>query len=110
MNGYELLNKAVRLLGMETPDEGMKLAGQTALYEVMTDLGFHPVSSLSEEIGVFSPTAVSALTFGLAATLSLCMGDEVAHGVLSKEYGRKRGALLSSAEQVRDTVFGGGAL
>lgn len=110
MSGYDLLTKATRLLGMEAPDEGMKLAGATALSEVMTDLGFRPISSLSEMVGVASPKTVNALVFGLASHLALAMGDSTAHALLSKQYSRQRAALLGRSEQVCDKLFGGEGL
>ena len=102
MNGYKLLDEAAKLLGMDWADENIKIIGLPLVNEIICELGFMPISSLSERIGIASPTVCSALRFGVATLIANAIGDLPSRNSLSQIYAQKYSKIASKIDKVRD--------
>lgn len=110
MNGYRLLDDACRLLGLERADDSVKIMGRPIINAVLCELGFAPLSSLSEPVGVLSPKAEQALLFGTAMLIANATGDETGRNSMSQIYSQKRAALKGRISAVKNRFPGGGVL
>lgn len=104
MNGYKLLEDAAKLLGLDRADDNMKIIGLPLVNEIITELGFVPIDSLSEKIGTASPAVCSAMRFGVAALMANAVGDTVLYNTLAQTFNQKRSTLASKIEKVRDVL------
>lgn len=110
MNGYKLLDDACRLLGLEGADDNVKIIGRPLVNAILGELGFAPIDSLSELVGVLSSRAEQALLFGTAMLIAGATGDETGKNTMSELYGRKRAALKGRISSVKARFPGGGNL
>lgn len=104
MNGYKLIQDAARLIGLEGADENLKIIGLPLVNEIITELGYLPLSSLSDKIGISYPAACSALRFGVAALIANALGDEEAKDTMYQMYSKKYSRLTSKIERVKDVM------
>lgn len=107
MNGYKILEDAARLLGLSGLDENLKIIGLPLLNEIITELGFIPVSSLSDFIGISSAKYLSALRFGVATLVANALGDYDSRNAMSKIYTAKLSEVKCKVERVRNVIPGG---
>ncbi len=104
MNGYKLIDDSAKLLGLDRADENMKIIGLPIANEIIVELGFMPLGSLSEKIGIAAPSTLSALRFGVAALMANAIGDTDSHTALYEIYTQKHSRLASKIEKVRDVL------
>lgn len=104
MNGYNLLDEAAKLLGLDSADENMKIIGLPLLNEIIVDLGFMPLASLSETLGIAAPATLSALRFGVAALVANAVGEKENATALFELYSQKKTRLSSKIERVKDVL------
>ncbi len=104
MNGYELLINSTRLIGINEPDENLKIIGLPLINAVIEELGFLPLSSLAENTGISSPDHRQALTFGTAMLICNALGDESGRNAMSQLYSRKLAKINGKNHRVRDVL------
>jgi hypothetical protein len=104
MTGYGLLTEGLRLMGIGEMDENIKIIGLTLVNTVICDLGFAPIGSLSENIGISSGDAVQTLIFGVATLICNAMGDTDGRNAMSGIYSQKLAAYKGRINKVRDVM------
>lgn len=104
MNGYKLLTDAARLIGIVETDEELRIIGLPLINTVISELGFVPITSLSESVGISSPSATQALLFGTAMLICNALGDEEGRYAMSQIYSAKRAAIKGRVDRIRDTI------
>lgn len=103
MNGYKLISDASKMIGMEIIDEKLKIIGLPIVNAVLEELGFCPLKTLSDGVGVYSRPARQALVFGTAMLICNALGDDEGRASMSGLYNQKLSLLRGSVAKVRDT-------
>ena len=104
MNGYEILNSAAKLAGFQGLDENLKITGLALVNTVIAEMGYLPISSLSEDTGIASPDARSTLITGTAMLISGSLGDTEERAAFSKIFCSKLATLKGKIGKVKDVL------
>lgn len=107
MNGYKVLEEAAKLLGLSSVDENLKIIGLPLVNEILIDLGFAPLSSLYEKVGISSEKMLSALRFGVSALVAGAQGDFDSRESMSATYTAKKAELKNHISRVKNVIPGG---
>ncbi len=110
MNGYKLLEQAVRLTGVEQPDENLKIIGLSLLSAVAEDMGYRPPESLAQTVPFIGRTDRMTACYGLAMLIANAVGDEEQRSAFSDIYSRRLGSAKGCTSEVKDSIFKGGCL
>ncbi len=106
MNGYNLLQQAVRLLGREQLDENLKIIGLELLSAVAEDMGYIPPKSLSEKPPFVGESDRMTALYGLAMLIANASGEEDMRAAFSDIYGRRLSGAKGRTLKVKDRIFG----
>lgn len=104
MNGYDILTLSARLIGIERLDEGIKMMGLSILNATLDDMGFMPISSLSEDTGLPAPGDRQTLIFGTAMLLANALGDGDGREAMGELYARRTAAKKGAIRSLRDVM------
>lgn len=104
MTGYKILWDAARLTGIGEPDENLKIIGLPLINSVISELGFLPLSSLAENVGIASGEVGQALLFGTAMLICNALGDEEGRNAMSQVYNLKLSRIKGRIGRVRDVL------
>ncbi len=104
MTGYKLLCDAAKLTGIGEPDENLKIIGLPLINSVIAELGFLPLTSLAEIIGISSGDDVQALLFGTAMLICNALGDEEGRNAMSQVYNLKLAKTKGRICRVKDVL------
>lgn len=110
MNGYNVLTDAVRLIGLETPDDSLKIRGLAMINTILCELGYHPIRLLSQKTEVYSAVAVQALIVGTAMLIANSLGDSDCRNALSSAYNDIRRSAMGNINRIRDVMPKGDVL
>ena len=104
MNGYDILTLSARLIGIERLDEGIKMMGLSLLNATLDDMGFMPLSSLSEDTGLPTPTDRQTLIFGTSMLLANALGDSDGREAMGELYSRRAATKKGGVRSLRDVM------
>ena len=110
MNGYKLLEQAVRLLGREQLDENVKIIGLELLAAVSEDMGYMPPESLLEKPPFLGESDRMTAVYGLATLLANAWGEEDMRSAFSEIYNRRLSAVRGRTVKIKDRIFWGNDL
>lgn len=107
MNGYKILEDSARLAGFCELDDNLKIMGLVLINEIIQDLGYLPLSSLTESVGISYEKALSALRFGLAALILGTAGDLDGRNEMWAVYTKKKSQIKNRIVRVKNIMPGG---
>ncbi len=107
MNGYKLLERAVRLLGCEQLDENLKIIGHELLSAVAEEMGYMPPESLSEKPPFIGEEETRTAIYGLAMLIANAGGDSSAALNFSDIYNRRLSGRRNRTDRVKEKLFWG---
>ncbi len=110
MNGYKLLEQAVRLLGRQQLDENLKIIGLTLLSAVAEEMGYAMPESLSEKVPFVGQSERMTALYGLAMLIANASGETDMRAAFSQEYNRRLSAVKGRRVVVKDRIFRGDEL
>lgn len=118
MNGYDIFNKTISLLGISEDsdllaEDGLLLKRAIHILQyICRDLDIKVVENLSDEINI-RDTEVDACVCGMAMLISLTLGDFAANRTFTELYNNKRAFAKSKVNIIADVLpidDGGSAL
>ena len=107
MNGYKLLERAVRLFGCEQLDENIKIIGLELVSAVAEEMGYMPPESLSERPPFIGEEETATAVYGLAMLIANAGGDASAALNFSDTYNRRLSARKNRNDKVKEKLFSG---
>lgn len=108
MTGYDLLKRAVSLLGYEGNDvvlirDKNPEVIKGFINQILCDLKIEEISDLSQTPS-FDRTVAETVVYGLAMLLSLTEGESEKNRVFTDIYNKKRSAVLKNILSVKDVL------
>lgn len=109
MTGYEVIRRAMNLLGYSAQEGDPCESGKTALkgFEIIkqltADLRCDCIASLSDSFNI-SAAKEEALCYGTAMLLALTEGDANKNRIFSEIYNAKRGTALAETAGIVDSL------
>ncbi len=110
MNGYNLLEQAARLTGLEQLDEKLKITGLVYLTAVSEEMGYVPPKSLSENLPFIGETDRGTALFGLAMFIANAVGEENMRQAFCETYNHRLRLTKNRMTRVRERMFRGEGL
>ena len=109
MTGYDVINRAMNLLGY-SGEEGERfesndasLSGLEIIKQILSDLSCGIISSLSDSLEIL-PEKEEALCYGTAMLLALREGDADKNQLFAEIYNQKRGTALAGLTHIKDCL------
>ncbi len=107
MNGYKLLEEAIRLLGREQLDENVKIIGLPIVSAIAEDMGYLPPKSLLEKPPFLGESDRMTAVYGVAMLIANASGEEDMRAAFSDIYSRRLSLVKGRTMKVKDRIFWG---